>query len=277
MPKPGSSLADYYEALTDAAVHHPAGLLAIHYGLWGPDTESDRGALLRANETLVRGCDLGPGKWVLDAGCGVGGTAIWLAEEYGVKTTGLTNCESHVELAWRQAEQRGVDGLVDFQYGDFMRMPFPDNRFDAVLNHETFCYAPDKVAYLEGVYRVLKPGGRWQAVDGFLGDKRLSDDEEAIHAGMRKGWRTLPLERWRNVLATLDEVGFEGIGEQNLDSEVGPATDRLAKLWKLFAPMFIPPSNRWAYEEFMEGVVNFDAGLSQGVFSYRLIFASKPS
>ena len=275
--EPGASLPEYYDALTDAAVNHPAGLLAIHYGLWGPDTKSDREALLRANQTLARGCDLGPGQRVLDAGCGVGGTAIWLAQEFGVQVTGLTNCEPHVALATEQAEQRGVGHLVEFRYGDFMEMPFPDACFDAVLNHETYCYAPDKLSYLRGVYRVLKPGGRWQAVDGFLSDKLLSESEEAIHARMQRGWHTMPLERWRNVLVTLDQAGFEEIGEQDLDSEVAPATEKLCKLWKLFMPFFTPPSRSWAYEEFMEGVVNFDEGLRQGVFTYRLIFGAKPA
>ena len=43
-------------------------LLATHFGLWGPETTNDREALLRANHTLVEGCDLGPGRRVLDAG-----------------------------------------------------------------------------------------------------------------------------------------------------------------------------------------------------------------
>ena len=183
---PASSLSEYYSALTDLAVNHPADLLAIHYGLWGPDTKSDEEALLRANQTLVRGCNLGPGQQVLDAGCGVGGMAIWLAKEYDVHVIGLTNCEPHVGLAMEQAEQRGVGHLVEFRYGDFMEMPFPNAWFDAVLNHETYCYAPDKLTYLQGVQRVLKPGGRWQAVDGFLGDKLLSESEET--AGTHRPW-----------------------------------------------------------------------------------------
>lgn len=272
-----SSLAEYYEALTDLALHHPADLLAIHYGLWGPDTESDEEALLRANQTLVRGCDLDPGRQVLDAGCGVGGTAIWLAREYGVRAIGLTNCESHVALATEQAERRGVGHLVEFRYGDFMEMPFPDACFDAVLNHETYCYAPDKPAFLRGVYRVLKPEGRWQAVDGFLSDKTLSEGDEEIHAEMQRGWHTPPLERWRNVLATLERTGFEEVGEQDLDSELAPAAQRLSNLWKLLGPYFTPADRRWAYQEFMKGVLNFDEGLRQGVFTYRLIFGAKPA
>ena len=270
------SVPQYYTALTDLAVNHPADLLAIHYGLWGPDTTSDEDALVRANQTLVRGCDLGPGMRVLDAGCGVGGSVIWLAQEYGVHTVGLTNCEPHVALAREQAKKRGVDDRVEFHYGDFMEIPFEDACFDAVLNHETYCYAPDHLAYLEGVYRILKPGGRWQAVDGFLSDKNLTERDQVIHEEMQQGWRTEPLARWRDVLATCEAAGFESIGDEDLDSEVIPAAERLVRIWELFGNQITPPSKRWAYMEFKQGVYSYLEGLEEGVFTYRLIHASKP-
>ncbi len=270
------SLADYYNALTGLFVHHHADLLAIHYGLWGTDTTSDKQALLRANQTLVRGCDVGREWRVLDAGCGVGGTAIWLAQEFGCKVTGLSNCEPHVELASRQAEQRGVGNLVEFIHGDFMEMPFPDACFDAVLNHDSFCYAHDKLAYLQGVYRILKPGGRWQALDGFLTDKAFSERDEAIHADAQRGWRIIPFECWRNVLADLNKAGFKGIGEQNLDAEVAPATERLCNAWTLFEPYFTPPDQKWAYEGFKQASFSYYKGTRQGVFTYRLVFGVRP-
>ena len=177
-----TSVAEHYAALTDRMVNFGGDLLACHFGLWGPDTTNDREALLRANHTLVQGCDLGPGRRVLDAGCGVGGTAITLAEAYGVRVTGLTICEPHVAVATEHAEQRGVGHLVDFRYGDFMDLPFPEASFDAVLNHESFCYAPDKLAYLRGVRRVLKPGGRWQALEGLRTGTPMSEAQEEVHA-----------------------------------------------------------------------------------------------
>lgn len=274
--QPETSLPEYYTALTELAVNHPADLLAIHYGLWGPDTTSDEEALLRANQTLVRGCKLGPDTRVLDAGCGVGGTAIWLAQEYGVHAVGLTNCEPHVALAREQAKKRGVGDRVEFHYGDFMEMPFKKNCFDAVLNHETYCYAPDKLAYLKGVYRVLRPGGRWQAVDGFLQDRQLTESDRAIHAAMQRGWYTPPLQRWDDVLASCEAAGFEGISEQDLDAEVIPAAERLYKIWELFGDTFTPPGQAWAYQEFRQGVYSYLEGLQQGVFTYRLVYARKP-
>lgn len=274
---PAHTLADYYDAITAMAVNHPAGALALHYGLYGSDTRTDREALLRANRILVEGCDLRAGQTVLDVGCGVGGLAIWLAQEYGVRVVGLTNCEPHVSVAAEQARQQGVGDQVEFHHGDLMRLPFPDARFDAVVNHESYCYAPDKLAYLRGVRRVLKPGGRWRALDGFLSGRPLSETEESIHAEMQRGWRTEPLQPWRDVLATLGEAGFANIGQRDLESEVAPFSERACNLWKVFGPMLTPPSRAWAYDEFKAGVLSFGEGLEKGVFTYCLIFGSRPA
>lgn len=272
-----TSVAEHYAALTERMEKFGGDLLACHFGLWGPDTTTDQEALVRANRTLVQGCALEPGRRFLDAGCGVGGTAIWLAEEYGVHVTGVTICEPHVAVATEHAQRRGVGGLVEFRYGDFMDLPFPDARFDAVLNHESFCYAPDKLAYLRGVHRVLKPGGRWQALEGLRSGAPLSEAQEEAHAIAQRGWRMLPLEPWRDVLATMEEAGFERIKEQDLSTEAAASTERISKGWLLFTFLTSPSGGvNSASQEFMEATVNYDQGLREGAFTYHLVSGAKP-
>ncbi|MCY3750970.1 MAG: methyltransferase domain-containing protein [Gammaproteobacteria bacterium] len=252
-------------------------LLACHFGLWGPDTTSDREALIRSNHTLVQGCGLDPGRRVLDAGCGVGGTAIMLAKHYGVHVTGLTNCEPHVEVAAKHAEQQGVGKLVEFLHGDFMELPFTDSCFDAVINHESFCYAPDKLAYLQGVYRVLKPGGRWQALEGLLSGVPMSESQQAIHLSMQWGFRMPPLASWREVSVDLEEAGFEEIHNQDLASEVAQSTDRTRNRWLLFLFLNLSPQmSNQAHHEFMQAAMDFDEGLQEGIFTYLFISGTKP-
>ena len=273
-----TSVAEHYADLTERMEKFGGDLLACHFGLWGPDTTTDREGLLRANHTLVQGCDLGPGRHVLDAGCGVGGTAITLAEAYGVRVTGLTICEPHIAVATQHAEERGVGHLVEFRYGDFMELPFPDSSFDAVLNHESFCYAEDELAYLRGAYRVLKPGGRWQALEGLLsGIMPLSEEQEANHATAQRGWRMPPLKPLGDVLAALETAGFVDIREQDLSSEAAPATKRLRDGWLLLT--FMNPraggANR-ASQEFMEATIGYDRGLQEGVFTYHFLSGTRP-
>ena len=275
--RPATSVSEHYAALTEQMLNFGGDLLATHFGLWGPDTATDREALLRANRTLVDGCDLAPGRRVLDAGCGVGGTAITLAETWGVHVTGLTICEPHIEVATRHAEQRGVGHLVDFRYGDFMDLPFSGESFDVVLNHESFCYATDKLAYLRGVHRVLKPGGRWQALEGLTSGAAASEKQETIHARAQHGWRMPPLEPWRDVLATLGQAGFERISGRDLSAEVAPATKKLRDRWLMFT-LLMDPVGRMseASREFMEATVAYHEGLTEGLFTYHLVAGTRP-
>lgn len=271
------SVPALYTAITAAMVMSNEDLLSCHFGLWGPDTETDREALLRANRVLAGGCSLEPGSHWLDAGCGVGGTAIYLAETHGIKVTGLTNCEPHVAVAAKQAERRGVGHLVEFRHGNFMDLPFADASFDAVINHEAFCYASEKVAYLQGVRRVLKPGGRWQALEGLLSGRSLSPELEEVHARMQRGFRMPPLVTWRQVLADIEKADLEGGEARNLDAEVAPSTQSTRNSWLLYriaSPR--PGKEQQPWIEFMQAALDFDEGLRHGAFTYRLLSGRKP-
>lgn len=272
-----TSVSDLYAALTEHVEMSGGNAPVLHRGLWGPDTTTHRESLLRAKHTLVQGCDLGPGRHVLDAGCGLGATAIWLAEAHGVRVTGLTNCAPHVEVAARHAERRGLGHLVEFHCGDFMALPFPDASFDAVLNQESLTYAEDKLAYLRGVYRVLKPGGRWQALEGLLSGEPMSDAQQGLHATMQQAWRTPPLEPWVTVLATLEEAGFEDIRDRDLSAEAARSRETFRKSWPLMALINpqIGEMNR-AVREFMEGAFNYAQGLHEGAFVYRFVSGARP-
>ena len=271
------SAGAHYAALTDYIVkYNGEDLLACHYGLWGPDTTTERESMLRCNSVLVQGCDLRPGRRVLDAGCGVGGMAIWLAETYGVHVTGLNICEPHIVVSEEHAKRRGVDRLVDFRHGDFMNMPFPDADFDLVINRESFGYAPDKLAYLRGVWRVLKPGGRWQALEVFLSDAPMSEAQREMAARVARNFHMPPLESRRDMIATLEAAGFEGVREQDFAPEVMPATEKARKQWMLFVFM-APPNFRRPYHDLQWGTVDLDAGLRQGVFTYSLMSGAKPA
>ena len=42
--------------------------------------------------------------------------------------------------------------------GDFMKMPFDDEQYDAAYAIEATCHAPDRVGVYSEIFRVLKPG-----------------------------------------------------------------------------------------------------------------------
>src|SRR5262245_25480403 len=119
---------------------------AIHFGYWGPGIKTHADSLVAMNALLADAAAIGPDDYVLDAGCGVGGSSFWLAEERGARTLGITPVADQVERANRYVEERGT-GLHDrtaFVVGDYRTVPVPDETFDAVWAQESICHVPDK-------------------------------------------------------------------------------------------------------------------------------------
>lgn len=134
----------------------------IHVGYWHDD--DDRAPLLEAINrfTVIVGdkLDLRPGQHLLDVGCGVGMTAIRLAQRTDAGVTGVTNSSWQVGEATRRANAAGLRGQVRIEYGDAAALSYPDGSFDAVLSFESLPHAQDRGRWLREMVRVLRPGGR---------------------------------------------------------------------------------------------------------------------
>lgn len=62
----------------------------LHYGLWYPDTKNLHEAIQNTNKKIGSFIKNKDGFDVLDAGCGVGGSAIFLAQNYHCNVHGIT-------------------------------------------------------------------------------------------------------------------------------------------------------------------------------------------
>jgi SAM-dependent methyltransferase len=112
-----------------------------------------------AAELVWRLLDLRPGLSVLDLACGHGGLANRLAAR-GCRVTGLDSSPVFLDRARADAAAAGVS--VEYVAGDMRQIPWT-GRFDRVINWSTaFGYFDDATnrAVLDGIVRVLQPGGR---------------------------------------------------------------------------------------------------------------------
>jgi len=91
---------------------------------------------------------------VLDLGCGEG---IWLerlAQEYGVRGTGIDVSGASLVTAQSETEHH-----CSFALSDGYRLPFGDNSFDCVLSFDTLEHVSDHSGFLREMQRVLKTQG----------------------------------------------------------------------------------------------------------------------
>ena len=152
---------------------------ALHFGYYDEHARKHTAALSNMNRVMAEHATIGPNDRVLDAGCGVGQAAFWLAEHLGVQVTGLSIVPEQIADAQRTASRKR--GLVPtFEVGDFLNMPLPDKQFDVVWACESFCHAQDKARFFQECWRVLKPGGRLVMADYVRLGRPLQADQERL-------------------------------------------------------------------------------------------------
>ncbi|NEW32491.1 class I SAM-dependent methyltransferase [Nocardia cyriacigeorgica] len=103
---------------------------------WEERYHGGHSAIREPNPHLVGGTgDLPPGK-ALDAGCGTGGEALWLASR-GWQVTAVDISEAALRHARDRADAAGSDiaGRIDWQQADLTEWVPPAQYFDLVATH----------------------------------------------------------------------------------------------------------------------------------------------
>ncbi len=106
---------------------------------------------------------------ILDAGCGLGGAARFLALTCGCRVVGIEKNQGYVEAARMLSDLLGLGERVHFHRGDMLAIPFKDGRFDVVWTQHASMNIADKPALYQEFGRVLKPGGRLAMFDVLAG------------------------------------------------------------------------------------------------------------
>ncbi len=201
--------------------------MAMHYGLWHPGVRSLRGALRRQNEYLASLAEIRSGERVLDAGCGVGGGAIYLARETGARVTGITLSERQVARCKANAERSGVGDRTQFLARDFTATNFPDASFDVVWAVESVCHATDKAAFLREAHRLLTPGGRLVLADFFRENVEAGSRDERLLQNWAQGWAVPDFARIEDFTQAATEAGFASIVAEDATRYVARTSRRL--------------------------------------------------
>jgi tocopherol O-methyltransferase len=214
---------------------------AIHFGYWDEKTRNHADSLVRMNRVMAERIMLRNDEHVLDAGCGVGGAAIWLAENYGARVTGVTLVASQVERAQRYAQVKGVEHLVQFDQQDYCTTNFTDASFDVLWVQESACHAASKRAFLAEAYRVLKPSGRLVVLEYFRFARPYADGDERLLHSWLAGWMIPDIATGDEWVRWACEIGFENVELENIEMHVKSSHRRLYVIttWLFWGEWFL--------------------------------------
>ncbi|KHN95609.1 Methyltransferase type 11 [Metarhizium album ARSEF 1941] len=212
-----------------------------HFGYWDKDTYwvfPLSGPLRRMEEKMYRLLDVAPGSQVLDAGCGVGHVALYMAN-HGLRVTAIDVLDHHLAKAKRNVARSGdLGSLVSVNKMDYHHLEtLQSGSYDGVYTMETLVHATDPLEVLKGFYRILRPGGHIAmheydhdyGSDEAIGKTLAKLMREVSEYGAMPTWQRAKRGYYKQLL---EEAGFVDVKEHDYSENVRPM---LRLFWLLAA------------------------------------------
>lgn len=275
MSSPNGPLGHYYDRLSryNALARFVRqdggqGRATVHRFLRPDDPTTDPADTVHAL-VAARVADRPPAR-IFDAGCGLGGTALWLAARFGATAEGATLSARQVEFANAEAARRGLADRCRFRMASYDDA-LPDRRYDLIVAVESLAHSPDPAASLANLARALAPGGRIVVVD----DVRDPAADPRDAADFIAGWQTpgfLTHAQWQSAFAA---AGLRVVHDEDLTPRLLPrpaiARAALVVLNRLAATV---PHDGWrAILASHRGGLALERLYARGGASYRLFAA----
>lgn len=127
-------------------------------GYFRKDNDTLEQAQINKKHHIARKLMLEPGMQVLDIGCGWGGMALTLAQDYGADVLGITLSEEQHALATKRAADAGLSDKVTFRLCDYRDV---EGQFDRIVSVGMFEHVglPHFTDYFDAIRDLLTPDG----------------------------------------------------------------------------------------------------------------------
>lgn len=114
----------------------------------------------QATRAVGNQLQVSPGQEVLDVGCGLGGTARYLASTYDCNLTGIDITPEYINVGNALNRQLGMHDQISLKVASALDMPFEDAHFDRATMLHVGMNIADKNALFAEIGRVIKPAGQ---------------------------------------------------------------------------------------------------------------------
>jgi phosphoethanolamine N-methyltransferase len=169
-------------------------------GIYGHNFISTGG--LESTREIVKLLDLKPGMKVLDVGSGIGGSAFYMAQEYGVQVHGLDLSHNMLSIANERLDELNLESLVTFEYGDILESEV-ESVYDVAYSRDAFLHIENKALLFQVLERALKPNGLLFFTDYCWGDG--SHSEEFLAYVAQRGYDLHTPKDYGNLI---EQAGF---------------------------------------------------------------------
>ena len=178
----------------------------IRLATYGRDFGQTSWVTTEESDAIPRLLQISASSEVLEIGFGSGLYAIHLAETTGCRITGLEINPHAVAAATELARQSSLGAQVKFRQQDVSEpLPFENNHFHAAFSNDVLCHVPERLALLQELRRILRPGGQLLFSDALIIGGLVTNEELAIRSSIGLYVFTAP----GNNEKLLQEAGFD--------------------------------------------------------------------
>lgn len=202
-----------------------------HFGFYPKNRKiSEKEAQLLMQDLIGKKLNLSKSMKVLDAGCGQGIVATYLAKKFGCKIECITVVPFEIKKARLLSEKQNISDLVNFFFMDYSNMRFENNFFDAIYTIETLSHSTNINKTLKEFFRVLKKGGRIALFEYTIADDSKFSDyemdilEKVVHSSAMDGLKQFRHNKFKDVIK---KAGFINVKAEDISQNVGPSFNRL--------------------------------------------------
>lgn len=271
----------YYDSNTRRFLRygHGGSQRAIHRAVWAEGVGSRDEAMhyvdSRVAETALR---TGAAR-ILDIGCGVGGSLLYLASLTGADATGVTLSPVQAEIGRRVLSESDCAERCRIIRADFLHPQTGielGGLFDLAMAVESLIHMQDPAAFFRSASDLLRPGGKLIVCDDFLSPGvPHSVAEKHLLDRFADGWHTAGIRSCSDAVALAEASGLELESEEDLSDclELGRPRD---KLIRIAVALTSPIPLRSPFWSNLRGGDALQSLLRSGAVSYRLLVFTLP-
>ncbi|MCE2790904.1 MAG: SAM-dependent methyltransferase [Planctomycetota bacterium] len=179
----------------------------IHHGYWEGQESSAR-AQVQLTERLARLAEVQPRSRVIDIGCGMGGSSVWLARNLQCEVTGVTLSAVQKKWATSAAWLRGVRPRPKFLRADAEQIEFPAGTADLLWSIECTEHLFNKPAFFRRSAEWLRPGGRFALLAWLAGKDPLTASQVEQTKAVCKGMFCPSLGSQDDYVSWFEQAGY---------------------------------------------------------------------
>ena len=245
----------------------------IHHGYYKTGKETKEAAADNLVNLLIEHSGLTKGSRVLDIGCGIGETSIWLAKNLNCKVTGVTISPVQVQIA--KETSKNLKNKPTFLVGDANNLSI-GGKFDIVWAVEVISHLNKRDNFFKKITGLLVSGGKI-CIAAWIKDDGLTKEKEKKYIQPIEKGMLVSLPSLSEYKRHLDKNRLRLLYYEDISSKVAKTWDVGLDIIKNRILWQLAKKHSKELVSFLGSFRAMRRGFKSGVFRYAAMVIEKPS